>query len=103
MTPACATASPSNWSASPCAARRGPARDVDQLSRLALNPRVARKADRMVIMIDPFAEASQGDVAHEDLMATAVIGSLAGARLNQARFKVAELVATADEDGAPAL
>jgi hypothetical protein len=72
--------------------------------RLAVNPREPEKADRAVIMIDPFPEGPQFAVAWpEDPEGDAralpgLAGRLFGALIAQARFKPMELAAAMDAD-----
>ncbi|MGF1660214.1 MAG: patatin-like phospholipase family protein [Rubrimonas sp.] len=70
--------------------------------RLGINPREADKADRAVLMIDPFPEGPSFRLTDpDDMMARAiasVAGPLLGALIAQARLKPEELVAAADSE-----
>jgi hypothetical protein len=69
--------------------------------RLADNPREASKADRAVLMIDPFPEGPQFRLADPtnvvERAVMGILGPLLGALIAQARLKPEELVAAADE------
>ena len=76
--------------------------DASQQRHLAANLRDAHRADRAVIMIDPFPEGPsykpmdpEDALAQRDLMAC--IQSLFPALLNQARFKPSELANASDK------
>ncbi|WP_116132900.1 hypothetical protein [Tropicimonas sp. IMCC34043] len=67
------------------------------------NPRAPDRADRAVIMIDPFPEGPQPDMRRElsaaDRAILPVVAALKSALLDQARFKPGELVAAMDGAG----
>lgn len=71
--------------------------------KLLQNPREPEKADRAVIMIDPFPEGPDGAISQTvedaDLAMMRVLAALKATLLNQARFKPEELVAAIDDTG----
>lgn len=82
---------------------RARADDLEHPWKLLQNPREPNKADRAVIMIDPFPEGPSTTmpptVNPADLAILRVLAALKTALLNQARFKPGELVAAMDGTG----
>ena len=73
--------------------------ESDDPFALKKNPREKEKADRAIIMIDPFPDSPEHVAVGDDEPSLAgIIGKLKATLLDQARFKIGELIAAADED-----
>lgn len=74
------------------------ARTVLSGSRFAHNPRSGPKVDRAVVMVDPFLEVGVDPAPEEPPGIFSALGQLAGAMVQNARFKPDELVLALDEN-----